>query len=90
MRQFPVGRSFVDAAQDAVIRAGDAVTDMAYFPARDETPKQVCQAAVEAVVVGGSRVPAGHRVSDGGAALDAPTAAWMLAAAREWRPASVG
>src|SRR5580704_1230274 len=70
MAQFPEGRPFVQAALDAVGRAGMAPVDMRYFAARDGKPAEYCETRVREceiyiVVVGfryGSVVP-GQTVS---------------------------
>jgi tetratricopeptide (TPR) repeat protein len=46
MARFPEGRSFVQAALDAVSRAGLASVDMRYFAARDGQPAEYCRARV--------------------------------------------
>jgi hypothetical protein len=65
LREHPARRSFVAAAEAAVLRAGHAVSDMAYFPARDAGCVEHCtrtirRSDVYAGIVGvryGSPVP---------------------------------
>jgi Domain of unknown function (DUF4062)/Tetratricopeptide repeat/NB-ARC domain len=46
LAEFPVPRSFVAAAKDAVADAGDAVVDMSHFTSHPQPPADVCRAAV--------------------------------------------
>jgi hypothetical protein len=46
LRAFPQERSFVAAAEEAVLRTGLRVSDMAYFAARDQRPAQYCLEAI--------------------------------------------
>src|SRR5437660_8398896 len=48
MARVPEGRSFVQAAKDAALRAGLSASDMQFFPAADRPPADVCQDAVRA------------------------------------------
>lgn len=47
LRGHPEGRSFITAAEAAIARTGDAVSDMAYFTARDEKPAEYCSRVVQ-------------------------------------------
>ena len=52
LRRLPVaGRSFVDAAESAVIRAGGTPVDMQYFTADERPSTQVCRDAVRSADV---------------------------------------
>jgi WD40 repeat protein len=51
LQRLPVGRSFVAAAKDAVIRAGGTPVEMAYFSADPRPPAQVCRRAVRSADV---------------------------------------
>ncbi|MFC3895337.1 FxSxx-COOH system tetratricopeptide repeat protein [Lentzea rhizosphaerae] len=46
LRAWPARKSFIDAAESAIKRAGHAPRDMAYFTAHDQPPAQVCAEAV--------------------------------------------
>ncbi len=47
LREHPSDRSYVAAAESAVMRAGHAVSNMARFAARDTEPAEYCTAEVE-------------------------------------------
>src|SRR5258708_24187024 len=47
LRSVPAGRSFVDVADDAVLLAGHAVSDMMYLPVGPLDPAARCIAMVE-------------------------------------------
>ena len=46
LRQHPPERSFVTAAEQAVLRAGGIPLDMEYFTARENKPAEYCRQQV--------------------------------------------
>jgi hypothetical protein len=46
LRRIPPGRSFVDAAEEAITQAGAAIIDMKYFTSSDQPPAEVCLRAI--------------------------------------------
>jgi tetratricopeptide (TPR) repeat protein len=51
LRDFPRDRSYIAAAEAAIMRAEGVVTDMAYFTARDSQPADYCRRMVAAADV---------------------------------------
>jgi tetratricopeptide (TPR) repeat protein len=47
LRKYPRDRSYATAAEQAVIRAGGAIIDMAYFTAREDKPAAYCRQQVQ-------------------------------------------
>jgi hypothetical protein len=46
LRRIPSGRSFVDAAEEAITQAGGVIIDMKYFTSSDQPPAEVCRRAI--------------------------------------------
>ena len=46
LRRIPSGRSFVDAAEEAITQAGAAIIDMKYVTSSDQPPAEVCRRAI--------------------------------------------
>ena len=51
LREYPQDRSFVAAAERAVLRAGETVLDMAYFTAREDKPAAYCRQQMQGASV---------------------------------------